>query len=342
MNSAENLIKEINNPILDAYKDSLHRENMYQIFPFYGFLSQDLSDEYDLDYQKWGLQISKNIKDGNGNITYRMINYSNSNNVYANCLTNSIKISYNQHINPSFEYGASISGKFYERNGKPLLLGDGWVKYKINDNLNLKSGLSRETVEQSFITAVGDFVDGEFIGRATINRVFFETNIQLKKNYYASIRGNAGFVQGNNIPNNWGYSAYLNIGKRLYNNPHNKFLQKIDADLTTYNLGYNKNLLEIYTPLGTEVGGYFSPSYYNATAANIRFEGEYKKLNYGLKGFIGEQISTDGGDMSVTFGVSPYLRIKINNRLYFKITYTLAEFADIKSNLFAVGFVIRL
>lgn len=342
MNSAEDLIKDVENPVIDTYKGSLHRENMFEITPFWGILAQDLSDEYDLDYQKWGFNASKNINNGKAKLDYKLINYSNSNHFFEDCLSNYIRVNYNQRPNPNLEYSASLGGKFFQNSGNPLIIGDIWGKYHINDNIDIKAGFSREAVEQSYITAVGNFVDGEFMGRATTNKVFADVNFKLKKDYYASVRGVGGCVDGTNLPVNFGYSVYINIGKRLYNNPHNPYIQKIDADLTTYNLGYGKNLLSITGNNGTTVGGYFSPKYYNATAFNIRFEGQYKRLSYGLKGFLGEQISTDNNTMSPTFGVSPFIKIKINNRLYLKTTYTLSEFADIRCNLFTIGLILRI
>lgn len=343
MNSAEEKIKNIDNPNISIYKDSLRRENLYTTTPFYGLLAQDLSDEYDLDYQKWGILNEKNYKDSKINLDYRMIQYTSSNQEFDRCLVNYIKLSTDSHPKPNLEYRASIAGKFYETSGKPLLLGDAWVKYNVNDKLKVKVGLSRDSIEQSYLTAVGTFIENDgFSGRATNNRAFIEASYRMKNDYYASIRAITGLINGYNLPYNWGYSGYVNIGKRIYNNPHNPYIQKIDLDVTSYNLGYSKNLLNIYSSNGQEYGGYFSPKYYNATAVNIRFEGVYKNLSYGLKGFIGEQISTDNNTMSPTFGISPYIKFKINNRLYLKTTYTFSEFADIKSNLFAIGLVIRL
>ncbi len=342
MNSAEDMLKDIENPVLEAYKGSLHRENMIETLPFYGLLNQDLNDKYDLDYQKWGINNTKNIKDSKIELDYKMIQYTSSNLSFDGCLVNYIKFSTNARPEPKWEYRASVAGKFFEQNGSPLLLGDIWVKYHFNDFVSLKLGAARDSVEQSYITAVGSVIDNDFTGRAGNNKIFIETKIRMKKDFYLSARGNAGFYNASSLPENFYFSGYVNIGKRIYNNPHNPYLQKIDFDITSYNLGFRDDLLNIYGQNGAEYGGYFSPRYYNATAANIRFEGEYKRLSYGLKGFIGEQISTDDNSMTPTFGVSPYIKFKINNRLYLKATYSFSEFADIKSQLFAIGLLIRI
>lgn len=342
MNSAEDLIKDIDNPVLDTYKGSLHRKNKVETLPFYGLLNQDLNDKYDLDYQKWGINTNKNIKDAKVELDYKMIQYTSSNKSFDGCLVNYLKLSTDARPDVKWEYRASIAGKFFEQNGTPLLLGDAWVKYHFNDFVSMKIGVVRDSVEQSYITAVGSFIDNDFTGRAGNNKIFLEGKFRMKKDFYASFRGNAGLYNANNLPENFYFSGYFNIGKRIYNNPHNPYLQKIDFDVTSYNMGFRDNLLNIYGQNGAEYGGYFSPRYYNATSFNIRFEGEYKKLSYGLKGFIGEQISSDENIMEPTFGISPYIKFKINNRLYLKATYTFSEFANIKSNLFAIGLLIRL
>ena len=100
--------------------------------------------------------------------------------------------------------------------------------------------------------------------------------------------------------------------------------------------------MTLYGADGQEFGGYFSPRFYNATTANIRLEGIYKRLDYGLKAFIGEQISSDDNVMSLTFGVSPYIKLKINDRLSLRASYSVARFANTRSNLFTIGLVFKI
>ena len=52
MSSAEKSFYQVNLPELEKLKRDIIYENKYEVTPFYGFLSQDLSEEYDLDYQK--------------------------------------------------------------------------------------------------------------------------------------------------------------------------------------------------------------------------------------------------------------------------------------------------
>ena len=276
-NTAEDMLKTIDDEKLDAYKKSLYRENMYEITPYFGILTQDLDIVYDLDYEKWGLVNTKRVKDAEVRFDYSMINYTSSNKNFDPEIVNTISLKVDAIPDVKFRYRGAIAARFYERDAHPLLLGDINGRYYFNDWVNIRAGLTRDRVEQSYITAVGDYINNEFTGRAASNKVFVEANFRMKYDYYASIRGIAGFINGYNLPENFYYSGYANVGKRLYNNPHNPYIQKVDFDFTTYCLSYQKNLLTLYGADGQEFGGYFSPRFYNATTANIRLEGIYKR-----------------------------------------------------------------
>lgn len=342
MSSAEKSFYQVNIPELEKLKRDIIYENKYEVTPFYGFLSQDLSEEYDLDYQKVGITASKFEKDAKIKLDYRMINYTTSSHQYGNDATNTLRLSVNGRYRPDWEYRVSAGVKFYEKDGSPMAIGDLWVKHHFNDNFSVRAGVSRENLEQSYLAAVGVRVDGVFTGRVASNKVFVEANYKAKNNYYGSLRAMFGLMNGANLQTNPYFAGYVNLGKRLYNNAENPYVQKVNVDITNYTLSYKYDLLNIYDSTGYIRGGYFSPPFYNGTTANIRVEGVYKKLSYGLKGFIGGQFSDYDHVVAVAFGVSPYIKLEINERIDFKASYTMAEFADVKTNLLTISFVIKI
>lgn len=326
-------------------KYKIRRDEAITFTPGYSFMISQLADEFNLDYQKYGIAMAKKTK-GNANIfaEYNNIVYSSGATAYLTNVTNEIKAGVQARPNKNWEYRADLGVRAFQFGNGALLTTDSWIKHYFNDKFSLKAGVKRINIEQSYLSAVGQYVDGVFTGRCADNKFYLEYDAKLPKQFYSFGRFAYGLINSQNLTTNQYLEGYVGIGKAVYENPKNEWLQRVSLDLVSYNASWQYNQLKIYNSVGTLFGGYFSPNYFNATTLQVKLEGKIKKLNnlkYGISGFGGIQNAITPDLTTPTWGYSPYISYDINDHVSINASYTHYTFADIQRDYFMVNAVIR-
>lgn len=325
-------------------KYKIRRDNAITITPGYSFFFQQLADEFKLDYHKFGVQMAQKTKN-NANVfmEYNVYVYSSGGINRLNNVTHEFRGGVQARPTKKWEYRADLGVKAFEYGEGAMLLTDSWIKHYFSDRFNLKLGIRRNNLEQSYLSAVGQPIDGVFTGRVADTKVYLSYEGKLPYQFYTYGMGSSGFMYAQNLPTNPYFELMFGAGKILYNNPKNKWLQTFAADLVTYNSSYQYDLLKIYNSAGKLFGGYFSPDYFNATTLNLKAEGEIKKwrLKYGVKGFGGIQTAISPDQTRPTWGFSPYIAYDINDNVTINAMYYHLNYADLKRDLFMINAVIR-
>lgn len=321
----------------------IKRDNALTITPSYTLFLQQLANEFNLDYYKFGLNVSENIKKNtNVFMDYNVYVYSSGAQYYYTNVVNEFIVGATGRPVEKWEYRADLGVKAFQFGGA-MLNTDSWIKHYFNDRFNLKLGFQRNNIEQSYMSAVGEPINGVFTGRSAYNKLYLEYEKKLPRQFYSFGRSAYGLIYSSNMETNQYWEFMLGAGKLLYNNPKNKWINKFLADIVTYNMGYQYNQLEYYTSSGELFGGYFSPSYFNATTLNLKAEGNIKKwgLKYGVKGFGGIQTAITPDKITPTWGYSPYITYDISDNVSINASYNHFDYADLKRDIFMFSAVIR-
>ncbi len=325
-------------------KSKIKKDNAFTITPVYKAFYQTLADEFRLNYQKYGLEVSQD-SGNNSNVffDYNTYWYTSGASSYLSNVTNEIIGGVKGRPNNKFEYRADLGVKVFQHFGA-MINTDSWLKYYINDFINLKIGYYRNNLEQSYTSAIGQFIDGVYTGQVADNRVYLEYESKLPNQYYSFGRFSYGFLPAQNLPTNNYFEGYIGAGKAFYNNPKNKWLNIFAFDLVTYNSAYQYNLLNLYSTSGQLYGGYFSPSYFNATTGNLKIEGYIKqlRLHYGVKAFAGIQNAISPNMTSLTWGVNPYAAFDINDHMCLTGMYSHFTFGDVQRDIFMFNLIIKV
>lgn len=342
--SAKKEISGIKTDLANDLKTKIKRESAITFTPTYSFLNQQLAEEYDLDYNKFGIRVSKNIE-GNKELfaEYNEYLYSTGGTVYRSMITEFLGGISSRPI-PKFEYNTNIGVKIAQFGHGNMIITDSYLKYYTNDNANFKLGFYRNNLIQTYLSAVGKVIDGNYVGRVSNNRLYLDFNTKLPYKLYGFGRGTFGIMTGQNLPTNLYTEGMLGVGKVLYKNDKNNWLQKADFNVNTFNTAYQYNLLNIYSKNGSEYGGYFSPSYYNATVGQLKLDGNIKKwhLKYSLSGFAGVQTAMSQDFTRLTWGVIPSVSYEVNNNISLNFMYDFYKYASVCRHLFEFYATIRL
>lgn len=325
-------------------KYQIKRAQALNIIPSYSLLSQQLADEFDLDYKKIGLGLSKNtVANSNVFMNYNVIIYTSGAKTGLTNVTHEFYGGIQSRPIEKWEYRADLGVKVFEFDEGAMIISNSWIKHYFNDYFNLKLGYRRNNIEQSFLAAVGEPVNGIFTGRAADNKFYIEFEGRLPHSFYAFGRGAYGVIYAQNLTTNQYSEGMIGAGKLLYNNPKNKWINTFSMDAVCYNASYQYNLLDIYNSAGVLFGGYFSPSYYNSDTVNLKLEGNIKKLHlkYGLKSFWGVQTSISPDSTTPVWGISPYISYDLNNHISINASYSYYNYASVQRHLFMVSAVIR-
>lgn len=324
-------------------KYKIKRDEAITITPMYSFFFQQLAEEFKLDYHKFGINMSK-IVDGNKYIftEYNNIIYSSGGLNQQNNVVNEFRGGIQARPNEDWEYRADIGVRSFEFGGA-LINTDSWIKKYFNDNFDVKIGFNRNNIEQSYLSAVGGVLDGVFTGRSIYNKTYMEVHTKLPYRIYAYGLGSYGVVYSANMVTNQFFEGMLGAGKNLYENPRNKWLQTFSFDVVSYNTGYQYNQLKVFGNGGQLYGGYFSPSYFNATTGNFKAEGYIKnwRLKWGVKAFGGIQTAISPDQTTPTWGVSPYATYDINDNVAINILYNHFTYASLIRDQFIFNIVLR-
>lgn len=320
------------------------RNEAITLVPTYSIFTQQLADQFRLNYIRGGINLSKNI-DGNKLVFmgYSVMVYSSGSPQFLNNFVNEFRGGIQARPKDKWEYRADIGVKAFQFGDGAMLITDSWLKHYFNDKFNLKVGVMRNNIEQSYLSAVGEYVNGVFTGRAADNKFYLEAQGKLPHQIYSYARAAYGVITAQNLITNQYFEGYVGIGKLLYNNPKNKWINTFATDVVSYNSAYQYNLLNIYDSAGNLFGGYFSPSYFNATTGNVRLEGHFNKLplRYGVKAFGGIQNALTPDQTTPTWGYSPYVSYAINDRISIYAAYNHFNFADVQRDQFVFSAVIR-
>lgn len=346
-NSEINPNRAINGAIFEDRKEleyKKRRNEAITLTPTYSIFTQKLANEFQLSYIKGGINLSKNI-DGNKLVFmgYNVIVYSSGGPQYLNNFVNEFRGGIQARPKDKWEYRADVGVKAFQFGDGAMLITDSWIKHYFSDKFNLKAGVMRNNIEQSYLSAVGEPVNGIFTGRAADNKFYLEAQGKLPHQIYSYARGAYGVITAQNLVTNQYFEGYIGIGKLLYNNPKNKWVNIFAGDIVSYNSAYQYNLLKIYDSTGQLFGGYFSPGYFNATTGNVRLEGHLNKwpIRYGVKAFGGIQNAITPDQTTPTWGYSPYISYAINDKVSIYAAYNHFNYADIQRDQFIFSAVIR-
>lgn len=339
--------RAINGAIYEDRKEleyKKRRNEAITLVPTYSIFTQQLADQFRLNYLKGGINLHKNI-DGNKLVflAYNAIVYSSGGPQFLNNFTNEFRGGIQARPLDKWEYRADIGVKAFQFGDGAMLITDSWIKRYFNDKFNLKLGVMRNNIEQSYLSAVGEPIDGVFTGRAADNKFYLEAQGKLPHQIYTYARSAYGVITAQNLITNQYFEGYVGLGKLLYNNPKNKWINTFATDVVSYNSAYQYNLLNIFSSTGALFGGYFSPSYFNATTGNVKLEGHFNKLplRYGVKAFGGIQNALSPDQTTPTWGYSPYVSYAINDNISIYAAYNHFNFADIQRDQFIFSAVIR-
>lgn len=339
--------RAINGAIYEDRKEleyKKRRNEAITLVPTYSIFTQQLADQFRLNYIRGGINLYKNI-DGNKLVFmgYNVMVYSSGKPQFLNNFVNEFRGGIQARPRDKWEYRADLGVKAFQFGDGAMLITDSWIKHYFNDKFNLKLGVMRNNIEQSYLSAVGERIDGVFTGRAADNKFYLEAQGKLPHQIYSYARAAYGVITAQNLNTNQYFEGYAGIGKLLYNNPKNKWINTFATDVVSYNSAYQYNLLNIYSSTGALFGGYFSPSYFNATTGNVKLEGHFNKLplRYGIKAFGGIQNALSPDQTTPTWGYSPYVSYAINDKISIYAAYNHFNFADVQRDQFVFSAVIR-
>lgn len=323
---------------------NIKRDNALTIIPLYSSMYQKLAGEFKLDYQKYGIEVSKSVKrNASVFMDYNVIWYTSGSPYFLSNVVNEFRSGVLGRPIRDWEYRIDIGVKAYQTDGA-MLNTNSWIKHYFNDKFNLKLGFVRNNIEQSFLSAVGRYVNGVFTGRSAYNKTYVEWDGKLPKKFYYFGNAGYGLITSANLVSNQYFEGWVGIGKALYDNPNNPWINKFSTDIVSYNSSYQYNQLKIYDSAGTLFGGYFSPGYFNATTLQVKIEGAIKKwrLKYGFKAFGGVQTAITPDQTTPTWGYSPYIAYDINDHVTFNALYNHYNYADVQRDLFFFDLTIRI
>ena len=349
---AKQTLKGVVNKDAEDLKYKIRRDDAITIVPTYSLLRQNLSQQFNLNCNQVGIRASQKTKNnlelfteynmyvyGSGNIQTIQPNQSG----ILNNVTNEVRGGVLGRPNQRNEFRADIGTKVFQFDQGYMINTDSWIKHYFSDKFNLKLGARRNNLEQSYLSAVGMLVGGVFTGQVADNRAYLEYESKLPKQFYSFGRYSYGVMTAQNLQNNPYMEGMVGVGRVVYNNPDNKWINTANLDLVSYNSGYRYNLLNIYDSLGNLYGGYFSPQYFTANTLAAKIEGKIKKWNlkYGVRGFGGGQFAARPHLANTTWGIAPYLAYDLNDNVTFNISYTHYNYGDIQRDLFMFNAVIR-
>lgn len=329
---------------VEALKYKIKHDNGITLTPTYSFLKQTLAQEFRLNYHMGGIRLAKNIdKNTNVFMNYNVYVYTSEDSNGLTNVTHEFRGGAQGRPTEKWEYRTDLGVKVFEFNNGSMVVTDDWIKYHFNDKFNLKLGFFRDNLIQTYTSAVGQPINGIFTGRVADTRTYLEYNLKLPKDFYSFGRGVYGVAYAQNLPTNQYLEGMIGLGRLMYNNPKNKWIQKVNIDLVSFNESYQYNLLNLFNSAGVLFGGYFSPSFFSAETGNLKFEGEIKKLKlkYGFTGFAGIQMSRNPDFNAFTWGVGPYLAYKVSEHIDINAAYYYYNYAFMQRHLFIVNAVIR-
>lgn len=330
-----------------AQENDIQSHRAFTSSSCYDLYLQKLNEEYKLNANKFGISNScyeKNMQffvDYIANIYYSGRYKVQPDRTLEN-FTNEIRMGAQGRVNEKFGVKGDFGVKIFENSGA-MAITDSWIKYYLNDSVNFKFGVQRNNVEQTYLSAVGRYVDNNFTGQAADNTVYLDATIRLPKNGYMFTKGGIGYITAQNMPNNIYWEGMFGIGKLLRYDFSRPYLQKISIDFVSYNAGYQTNLLNLYDSKGFLYGGYYSPEWFSSNTINMNFSGRIKNTNlsYGYGGFGGTQYAYKPTDVIFIWGASVYLSYKVNDHISLNSQYRYYKYAEVIRNQWSINLIVK-
>lgn len=344
---AEDALQNNADPASDALRYKIKVRKAYILNSGYSFLKQQLSQNYRLNYDRVGVIQSKYI-DNNINVftEYNMYNYfsgffAGNNASYTN-LTNEVRGGFIGRPNENNAFRLDIGAKVFHDAGA-MINTNSYIQHYFNDDFNLKLGVMRDNLIQSYLSAVGVPIDGVYTGQVADNKLYLDYEARHPKKFYSFGRAACGLMTAQNMLNNPYLEGMAGVGRILYRNPENKAINYVSSDIVSYNASYRYNVLNLFDSAGNEYGGYWSPHFFTADTINLRADGGIKKLNlqYGGKGFAGGQVSNNTSQANFIWGASAYLTYSLNDHLGVRTEYLYYNYADVQRHYFMVNLIVK-
>ena len=328
-------------------ENEIHRKRAYQFVAGYEMYIQKLNEEFKLDVNKIALSNSCYEKNMQVYLDYIMYVYTSGRLLGQgvepkNNLTNEIRLGTQGRLNKNFAIKGDLGVKIFQDRGA-MLLTDTWVKYYKNDDFNIKLGFHRNNSEQTFLSAVGVMINNKFTGQIADNNLYIDSSYRLPRRSYVFSKAGIGVKEGYNIYSNPYWEGMLGVGKLFRYDLSKPYLQKISADIVSYNSGYRKNLENIYDNKGYLYGGYFSPSWYSDDTLNLSFVGNIKnKFSYGYGAFAGWQFAVSPHQSMFIWGASAFGKYRVGKHLSMELQYRYYKYANVVRNQLVFDLVISL
>lgn len=328
-------------------ENEIHRKRAYQFVAGYEMYIQKLNEEFKLDVNKIALSNSCYEKNMQVYLDYIMYVYTSGRLLGQgvepkNNLTNEIRLGTQGRLNKNFAIKGDLGVKIFQDRGA-MLLTDTWVKYYKNDDFNIKLGFHRNNSEQTFLSAVGVMINNKFTGQIADNNLYIDSSYRLPRRSYVFGKVGIGVKEGYNIYSNPYWEGMLGVGKLFRYDLSKPYLQKISADIVSYNSGYKKNLENIYDNKGYLYGGYFSPVWYSDNTVNLSFVGNIKnRLSYGYGAFAGWQFAVNPHQSMFIWGASAFGKYRVGNHLSMELQYRYYKYANVVRNQLLFDLVISI
>lgn len=321
-------------------KYRIRHDEAITITPSYIFVNQVLEEEFDLDYDKFGINVSQGIPN-NLNIFADCNVYSydsgklfveqRNHNAELSNVTGEVKLGVIGRPVEKYEFRTDLGAKIYQFNQGYMLNTNSWIKRYFNDKFNLKLGFYRDNLEQTYLSAVGLKVNGIFTGQVANNKIHLDYEYKFPKQFYSFGSIAWGEMTGQNLQSNPYMDSILGLGRLMYNNPNNKWLNTVNFDLESHTEGFKYHDLLIIHGNSTIYGGYYCPNYFINNTAGLKFEGNIKKINmkYGFKFAGGYQYNPEQSQIpafsKASFLFWPYLTWNPNDNISMNLSYTYSN-----------------
>lgn len=356
LTDAKQVLKGVVTKDAEDLKYKIRRDEAITVTPFYKFVNQILFEEFDLDYDEFGINVSQGISNNLNIFTDCNIYSYDSGKILAEHLnatkelsnvTAEVKFGITGRPQEKYEFRTDMGAKIFQFNQGYMINTNSWIKRYFNDKFNLKLGFYRDNLEQTYVSAVGTLINGVFTGQVANNRIYLDYEYKFPKQFYSFGSVGCGQMVGQNLQSNPYIDATLGLGRLMYNNLDNKWINTINFDLISHNSGYKYNNLLIIEGLNHIYGGYYCPNYFTVNTANIKIEGNIKKINlkYGFKFAGGYQYNPEKEQIPFfsksAFIFWPYLGWDLNDHLSMNLSYTYSNIADIIRNVILFNIVFK-
>ena len=341
----------------EALKYQIAHDEAITITPSYKFVNNIFIDVSDLDYDEFGLNVTQGTRNNLKLFADCNIYHYDSGKLLCENLgghnelsnvTTELKLGVIGRPKEKFDFNSNIGAKIFQFNQGYMINTDSWVRRYLNDKSSLKFGIYRDNLEQTYVSAVGTIINGVFTGQVAKNKLYFVYEHSFPNQIYSFADFGVGRMTAKNLSGNNFLEGTFGLGRLMYNNPNNKWVNTVNFDVTSYNIGYAKNNFLVLCGQNSSYGGYYCPNFFTANTAGVKIEGNIKKikLRYGFKFTGGYQYNPAAGQIKYfskyLLTYYPYINWEINDHTNLKLYYIQSNLADIIRNIIGFNMVFKL